>query len=198
MGQDAPPALLEERRRMRESMRARRRRMAREDDAPGAEGLRRQGVALLEKLGGVVVAGYVPVRGEADVMPLLEALAARGRVLALPVVRGADEALLFRRWRPGEELREGAHGIPAPGAEAPVVEPDIVLAPLVAFDRAGARLGQGGGHYDRTLRRMRARRPVVAVGCALSWQEVPRIATLRTDERLDWVITERETIRAGG
>ncbi len=183
----------------RQALRARLRRQALKARAEAARrggmataaGLREYGLALVESLPGEVVAGYVPVRHEADVMPLLRALHARGYTLALPVVARRNAPLVFRRWRPGMEMQPGAYGIPEPGEEAPVVEPDIVLAPLVAFDRFGHRLGYGGGYYDRTLAALRACRPVQAIGCAHAAQEVARIPASATDARLDWLLTER-------
>ena len=158
--------------------------------------LMEHGLALLETLPGKVVAGYVPVRDEADIMPLLHALHARDYTLALPVVERRDAPLTFRRWRPGEALERGAYGIPAPAAGASPVTPDIVLVPLVAFDNFGHRLGYGGGYYDRTLAALRAVRPVHAIGCAHAAQEVERIPALPTDARLDWLLTEEGARRA--
>jgi 5-formyltetrahydrofolate cyclo-ligase len=112
-------------------------------------------------------------------------------VLALPVVERRGAPLVFRRWRPDMALKPGAYGIPAPPEDAPTLTPDIVLVPLVAFDRFGHRLGYGGGYYDRTLARLRAERPVQAIGCAHAAQEVARIPAMATDARLDWLLTER-------
>ena len=80
-------------------------------------------------------------------------------------------------------------GIREPGSQARVLEPDVLLVPLLAFDRSGHRLGYGGGYYDRTLRDLRRRRPIVAVGLAFGCQEVDAVPHLDYDERLDWVLT---------
>ena len=196
-GQDAQDG---ERRALREHLRRQalraREEAAHRGGAETAARLMERGLALLETLPGKVVAGYVPVRHEVDVMPLLHALHARGYTLALPVVERREAPLLFRRWRPGEALERGAYGIPAPAADAPSITPDIVLVPLVAFDRFGHRLGYGGGYYDRTLARLRAMGPVQAVGCAHAAQEVARIPAVETDARLDWLLTEEGARRA--
>lgn len=144
---------------------------------------------------GAVVAGYWPMRGEIDVLPLLGALAERGQVTALPAVVGRKEPLEFRRWAPGEALEEGIYGTRHPPASAGVVRPVCLLVPLLAFDRRGVRLGYGGGFYDRTLAALRAVGPVVAVGVAYAGQEVEALPAEPHDERLDWVVTEKEVIR---
>lgn len=141
------------------------------------------------------VSGYWPLADEIDVRPALAALAAAGRTCALPVVRGRGLPLAFRRWSPGDPLvPRGPFGIAEPGDAAPEVEPRVLLVPLLAFDRRGGRLGYGSGFYDRTLARLRAAGPTLAVGVALSVQEVGAVPCGPHDQRLDRIVTEAETI----
>jgi 5-formyltetrahydrofolate cyclo-ligase len=144
-----------------------------------------------------IVAGYWPVGGELDCRPLLNWFDAAGWGCALPVVAGAAGSLRFRRWQPGAPLAAGAWGIPEPVVSAPEVRPTVVLVPLLAFDRAGHRLGQGGGHYDRTLALLRARASVLAVGLAFALQEEPALPAAPHDQPLDWVVTEVGALRVG-
>jgi 5-formyltetrahydrofolate cyclo-ligase len=143
---------------------------------------------------GTVVAGYAAIRSELDPGPLMTALAARGAVLALPVVIAPDRPLVFRAWQPEQPMQRGQLGNPEPSAAAPDVAPDIVLVPLAAFDRRGHRLGYGGGHYDRTLAQLRNHRPVVAIGLAFAAQEVDALPALPHDALLDLVLTEQATL----
>jgi 5-formyltetrahydrofolate cyclo-ligase len=138
-----------------------------------------------------VVSGYVAMPDEIDPAPLLADLRARGHLTALPVVVARDAPLAFRAWAPGEPLEPGVLGIPAPIVAAPVVVPHLMLVPLVAFDAAGRRLGQGGGFYDRTLAGLRAGgAPLVALGVAFSVQEFPALPAEPFDEPLDGIATE--------
>ena len=143
---------------------------------------------------GTTVSGFMPLGSEINPLPLMKKLAAQGARLALPVVAGRGQPLVMRSWAWGEPLNAGVWGIREPKPEAPEVEPDILLVPLLAFDRAGYRLGYGGGYYDRTIGRLRANKPVTAVGVAFAAQEVPQVPISPRDARLDLVLTERETI----
>ena len=78
--------------------------------------------------------------------------------------------------------------------EAPEVAPDILIVPLACFDRAGHRIGYGAGYYDMTIRALRAKKKVIAIGIAFAAQEIPKVPATERDERLDLVLTERETI----
>jgi len=146
---------------------------------------------------GVVVAGYWPIVTELDVRPLMARLDERGVVCALPVLLAADAPLAFRRWRPIDPLEPGPLGTSHPTADAPVVDPDVVLVPLLAFDAEGYRLGQGGGYYDRTLAELAARRSIVTVGVGFAVQRMDRVPRLEHDRRLDWVVTEDGLVRTG-
>jgi 5-formyltetrahydrofolate cyclo-ligase len=142
---------------------------------------------------GACVAGYWPIGDELDPRPLMRHLAGAGMAIALPVVTARGGALTFRRWRPEDVLEPGVLGIHAPADTADVAEPRVVLVPLLAFDASGHRLGYGGGYYDRTLRAFRAGgRPVTAVGFAYAGQEQPALPYTAADQRLDWIVTERE------
>lgn len=137
-----------------------------------------------------VIAGYWPVRDEADPRQLMEALAQRGATLALPRIEARDEALSFRLWRKEDRLVDNHHGIAEPGTEAELVVPDTMLVPLLAFDSDGHRLGYGGGYYDRTLDALRARGRVLAIGIAYAGQEVPQLPRAAHDHRIDMILTE--------
>src|ERR1700733_8658070 len=143
---------------------------------------------------GLVVSGFMPMRSEINPLPLMKRLAEAGAQLALPVTGRRGEPLTMRAWAFGAPLASGVWGIREPKPEAPQVEPDILLVPLLAFDRAGYRLGYGAGYYDMTIHRLRALKPVIAIGIAFAAQEVPKIPTTPRDERLDLVLTEREVI----
>lgn len=143
---------------------------------------------------GTMVAGYSPINSEVDPLPLMHALARRGAALALPVIIARDQALVFRAWRPEEALKRGAFDIFQPSAEAEEVEPDIVLVPLAAFDRAGHRIGYGRGYYDRTLQTLRAAKRITVIGLAFAVQEIDIVPRLAHDEQLDCVLTERGLI----
>jgi 5-formyltetrahydrofolate cyclo-ligase len=141
-----------------------------------------------------ILSGFMPLKSEINPLPLLQKLAEAGARLALPAIAGRDKPLIMRAWEFGAPLDHGQWGIREPKPDAPEVEPDVLLVPLLAFDRAGHRLGYGAGYYDMTIHRLRALKPVTAVGIAFAAQEVPKIPTTPRDERLDLVLTEREVI----
>jgi 5-formyltetrahydrofolate cyclo-ligase len=142
---------------------------------------------------GAIIAGYAAVRGEADPFPLMAALANNGHALCLP--RAHDGVLTFHAWKPGDPLVVGRMSIPEPDAKARERRPDLLLVPLLAFDRLGYRLGYGAGYYDRYLRDHRARRSVKAVGIAYAGQQVESLPVEEFDEPLDAVVTETQVIR---
>jgi 5-formyltetrahydrofolate cyclo-ligase len=147
---------------------------------------------------GVIVSGFMPLESEINPLPLMKTLAEAGATLALPKISGRGKPLIMRAWRWGEPLDAGQWGIREPKPQAAEVEPDILLVPLLAFDRAGHRIGYGAGYYDLTIAALRARKPVTAVGIAFAAQEIPEIPATERDARLDLVLTEREAIDLRG
>lgn len=144
---------------------------------------------------GAVVSLYHPMKDELDTEPLASALLERGFVIALPVVETKKAPLVFRRHRPGDALGPGVYGERVPQKTAEAATPDILVVPLLGFTRGGARLGYGGGYYDRTLAALRAARPILAVGFAYGAQEVDALPLTPLDQRLDWIVTEREAFK---
>jgi 5-formyltetrahydrofolate cyclo-ligase len=136
----------------------------------------------------------MPLKSEINPLPLMKKLAAAGAALALPKIAGRGKPLIMRAWQWGAPLDAGQWGIREPKADAPEVEPDIVLVPLLAFDRAGHRIGYGAGYYDMTLASLRAHKPVAAIGLAFAAQEVTTVPATPHDARLDLVLTEHEVI----
>jgi 5-formyltetrahydrofolate cyclo-ligase len=130
---------------------------------------------------------YWPFRAEFDPRPLIEALDGEGRRVALPVVIDRKGPLEYRAWRPGEALVSGVWDIPIPEKRA-VVLPAMVLAPLVGFDRAGYRLGYGGGYFDRTLAALQPRPRAIGVGFA--FQAIDTIYPQSFDIPMDLIVTE--------
>ncbi len=142
---------------------------------------------------GAVVAGFWPVGREIDIRPLLEALHAAGHPVALPETPPRGNPLIFRLWHPGMVMLPERFGTARPSGE--MVRPDWLFVPLLAFDRAGCRLGYGGGFYDRTLAALPG---AVAVGCAYACQEVDAVPAAEYDIRLLAVATERGVIPCNG
>ena len=144
-----------------------------------------------------IIGAYCCQGTELDPGPILQAILelGQGRIqAALPVAVDKKSALKFRLWREDQPLVPDAYGIPAPARSAPEVLPNLLLTPVLAFDRKGGRLGQGGGHYDRTLVAIRKQRPVYVLGVAFSGQEIPRVPMSAHDQRLDAIVTETEFI----
>jgi 5-formyltetrahydrofolate cyclo-ligase len=143
---------------------------------------------------GVVVSGFMTLKSEINPLPLMRQLASQGAKLALPVIAGRGKPLLMRAWELGDQLDRGQWGIREPKPEAAELAPDILLVPLLAFDRSGHRIGYGAGYYDLTIAQLRARKSVVAVGLAFAAQEIGHVPATPSDARLDLVLTEREVI----
>jgi len=137
-----------------------------------------------------VIASYHPHNNEINPTALTEALRAQGHMIALPVLTTKDAPLAFRIFKSGDTLVKSAMGIPEPPPSAPLVEPDILLVPLLAFDRHGYRLGYGGGYYDRTLAFLRSRKKVLAIGIAFACQEVAEVPFAPHDAKLDKMASE--------
>jgi 5-formyltetrahydrofolate cyclo-ligase len=137
-------------------------------------------------------AGYMAMRGEVDVLPIIAFMQRFDRPTALPRITAKDAALTFHRWQAGDALTLHAHGMKEPSAESEVIVPQIILVPLLAFDKAGHRLGYGGGYYDRTMAALRTEveKPPLFIGVAYSWQEVPELPADAHDAKLDGILTE--------
>ncbi|MDR3473212.1 MAG: 5-formyltetrahydrofolate cyclo-ligase [Devosia sp.] len=136
-----------------------------------------------------IVAGYWPIREEFDCKPLLTKLMDSLQPVCLPVVLGEGQPLDMRLWEQGAPLYPSGFGTLAPSEIAPRAEPDIVVMPLLAFDKVGTRLGYGGGYYDRTFAGMKKRPRLI--GFAFSAQELPTIPREPHDLPLDAVVTEK-------
>lgn len=158
--------------------------------------LRGEGAGLLSSIlaghRGVPIAGYMPIRTEIDPLPAMAEAAAHGPV-GVPVIEAEAQPLKFAAWEPDCQMVKGAFGAAIP-AEISWIIPEILIVPLVAFDRNGGRLGYGGGFYDRTLEGLRARGPVLAIGFAYSGQEAEDVPLEPTDQPLDMIVTDREIL----
>lgn len=196
---DRPTDLYEAKAALREVAQARRK--AAHDNAQGAAHVAARDHFLAAGLhrhsgGGVarVASAYRRIRTELDPEPLMLALLEAGCRLCVPVIQGTGLPLRFRAWRPGARMQPGPFGAQVP-AEGDWLEPDLLIVPLLAFDRAGRRLGYGGGFYDRTIAKLRAAAPVRAVGFAYAAQEVAEVPVDETDALLDAIATEAGVIR---
>ena len=138
---------------------------------------------------GMIVSGFSAIGEEIDASRILSELHAYGYRTALPVIQGKGSPLLFRAWTPGDRMQARTWGIAEPLDTEPVLEPDVLLVPLLAYDARGYRLGYGGGFYDRTLEVLRNRKPVIAIGVAYAEQRVDAVPHSDYDQRLDWVLT---------
>ena len=156
------------------------------------------GLGFLEREHPGVVSGFHPYGSEIDCTALMHRLAQEGWTTCLPVITGPAEPLTFRAWGQDEPLEDGVWDIPVPGEDAAEVKPDVLLVPLLAFDRMGFRLGYGGGFYDRTLELARLERGITAIGVAFSGQEVNAVPHGDLDQPLDWLLTEQGPKRCAG
>lgn len=149
-------------------------------------------LALLEKSGLItskaILAGYMPTAYEFDVRPMLGWHSA----CALPVIAEENQPLVFRAYKAGDALQPNRYGIAEPLETAPLCTPDILLVPLLGFDKTGGRLGQGGGFYDRTLAKYPA---ALKIGVGFAAQECPEIPREPHDIVMDAILTEKEVIR---
>ncbi len=166
-----------------------RRKGAFEAQRPGAAGHLAE---VLAGYRGVPLAGYMAIRTEIDPVAVMAEAAAHGPV-GVPVIQGAGLPLEFSRWQPEGALRDGPFGAKVPEVDD-YFDPEILIVPLVAFDAAGNRLGYGGGFYDRTLERLRARRATLAIGFAFDAQEAEGLPLEPTDQPLDMIVTESRVL----
>ncbi|WP_451974014.1 5-formyltetrahydrofolate cyclo-ligase [Azospirillum endophyticum] len=181
----------------RREARARRDAIA-DTDRPAASSAVRDRIAELARDGHLprgAAGGYWPLGSELDARPALLHLKRLGYPVGLPVSGPRGTALLFRDWAPEAPMATGRYGIREPAEGRAVLRPSLLLVPLLAFDRSGHRLGYGAGYYDRTIDALRDGGAVVAIGVAFAAQEMPAVPVDGHDERLDWIVTERETLR---
>ncbi len=141
----------------------------------------------------VSFAGYYAIGSELDVLPIFNRMVKFGKQMALPVVVETSAPLQFHLWQPGQPLKQGAHGVKEPQEETDSVVPEVVLVPLLAIDKAGYRLGYGGGYYDRTLQMLREsqEKPPLFIGIAHSSQELDDLPHDTHDQPLDGILTEQ-------
>lgn len=137
---------------------------------------------------GVPVSGFMPIRTEIDPRPAMAEASAHGPV-GVPVIQAAEQPLKFARWTSETTMVAGQFGAAVP-SELSYFEPEILIVPLLSFDRQGGRLGYGGGFYDRTLELLRAKRGTLAIGFAFAGQEIDQVALEPTDQPLDLIVTE--------
>ena len=177
---------------LRAEMRARRRALAAEHPHAAEQAARNLPLGDLPPFH--VAGGYVRHGAEIDPAPVLARLREAGARIALPVTVAKDAPLVFRAWAPDPERVADFAGVLGPPPHAERLVPELLIVPLVAFDRAGGRLGQGGGHFDRTLAALDARGRVFAIGLAYAGQEVASLPREEHDRTLDAILTEKEYI----
>ena len=149
---------------------------------------------LKNRPGVMTVAAYMAIHTEIDLTPAISNLRQLGKTICLPVIVSENQPLIFRVWNNNSRLVEGEFNILVPDSKE-LLEPDLILCPMLRFDRLGYRLGYGGGFYDRTIAHLKEKKPVFTLGCAyseqISQEDLPRG---KHDKPLDAVATENGVI----
>lgn len=142
------------------------------------------------KQGGVVSA-FLPIRSEVDLKPVISRLWTRKAKVCLPYILSKTE-IEFREFVMGTKLVGNGFGTLAPDDTSPVLQPDVMLVPLSAYDLKGGRIGYGGGYYDRVIEKLKAQgKAQTLIGVAFSTQEVEKVPMGDHDVALDFILTER-------
>ncbi|MEJ6708125.1 MAG: 5-formyltetrahydrofolate cyclo-ligase [Amylibacter sp.] len=141
-----------------------------------------------------IIAAYMPIRTEVSPRATMTILHGQEKRICVPVIQGAGLPLKFQEWTPDAEMLNGPFGASVP-ASGEFLQPDVLITPLLSFDRKGYRLGYGGGFYDRSFAELSALKPVIGVGFAYSAQQVKRVPTEPTDYKLNAIVTEIDVIR---
>ena len=146
-----------------------------------------------EKITKKVVGGYYPVNFEVNDLELLKKLEKNKFDISLPVIK-KNFQMDFYKWSFSDPLKINKYGIPEPEIKN-IVYPDILLIPLVAFDKNLNRLGYGGGYYDRLIEKLSKKKKIIKIGLALSIQKIDNVPINIYDQKLDYVVTNKYTIR---
>ena len=139
------------------------------------------------------IAGYYPSNFEVNILDFLCQANKKNFKVGLPVIK-KDYKMVFKYWIPNEPLYVNKYGILEPKKQNITFKPDIILVPLVAFDRDLNRIGYGKGYYDRALQQLSVKKKILTIGIAFSFQECPFIPKNRHDYNLDCILTNRNLI----
>ena len=164
---------------------------ANSQDGRAAKKVARTFISKVSKNSGLPIAGYFPIGSELDIRVLFEELHINGCQCCLPMIRGVSDVLEFGSWCSGDSLVKSKYGIKEPRGESKRLIPKTIVAPMLAFDKWGYRLGYGGGYYDRTIARLRKLdSKILVVGVAFAGQEVDHVPKDIKDQKMDMIITE--------
>ena len=149
-------------------------------------------ISILKKknLSKKIIGGYFAYNYEANVMHILEKFEKMDNIISLPKI-GKNSQMNFYHWSPKDPLIINEYGIPEP-ISGNIKYPDILLVPLVAFDKDFNRIGYGGGFYDRYIKKLKRIKKIITIGIAYSFQKVKKISLGKHDMKLDYIITERD------
>ena len=142
-----------------------------------------------KKVSGKIIGGYYPYNYEIDVLQILEKFEKKKFIITLPKIR-KNSQMNFYQWSINDPLAINEFGIPEPISKM-VKHPDVLLVPLVAFDKNFNRIGYGGGFYDRYIKKIKKKKKVLTIGFAYCFQKVKKIPTNKHDIRLDFIITNK-------
>ena len=146
-----------------------------------------------EKITKKSIGGYYPVNFEVDDLKLLRNFEKKNFDISLPVIK-KNFQMDFYEWSFSNILKINKFGIPEPEIKN-IVYPDIILVPLVAFDRDLNRLGYGGGYYDRLIEKLAKKKKIMKIGLALSVQEIDKVPVSIYDQKLDYIVTNKYTVK---
>ncbi len=142
-----------------------------------------------KKIKGKIIGGYYPYNYEINILPILKKLEKKNYLISLPKIK-KNFQMNFFEWSQKDPFGINSYGIPEPISNK-VIYPDILLVPLVAFDKYLNRIGYGGGYYDRYLKKIKKRKKILTIGLAYSFQKVKKIEAEQNDIKLDLIITEK-------
>ena len=137
-----------------------------------------------------IIGGYYPYNHEVNVMPLLEKFEKSNYIISLPKI-GKNSNMNFFVWSTNDPLNINEYGIPEPITNR-MIFPDVLLVPLVAYDKNFNRVGYGGGFYDRYIKRIKKIKNILTIGLAFSYQKVKKIPIEKNDIKIDFIITEKD------
>ena len=146
-----------------------------------------------EKITKKIIGGYYPVNFEVDDLALLRKFENNRFNISLPVIK-KDFQMDFYRWSFSDPLKVNKYGIPEPDAKK-IVYPDIIMIPLVAFDKNLNRLGYGGGYYDRLIIKLLKKKKIMKIGLAFPFQKIDKVPTNVYDQKLDYIVTNNYIVK---